>query len=134
MNFRVPQFIEVEDKLVGPLSLKQFIYLLGGLGGSFLLFKLLPIYLSIFLILPIVGLALALSFLKINNQPFVSILQAAISYYMGSRLYVWKREEKKKAPAKTEKPQASSQAPLTLPTLTESKLRDLAWSLDIKNK
>jgi hypothetical protein len=31
MQFRVPQFIDIEDKLFGPLTFKQFIYLAGEL-------------------------------------------------------------------------------------------------------
>ena len=34
MMFSVPQFIDVEDKIIGPLTLKQFIYLAGGAGLS----------------------------------------------------------------------------------------------------
>jgi len=32
MRFEVPQFIEVEDKIFGPFTWKQFIYLMGGEG------------------------------------------------------------------------------------------------------
>ncbi|TSC61742.1 MAG: SsrA-binding protein, partial [Parcubacteria group bacterium Athens0416_74] len=32
MQFQVPQFIEVEDKIVGPLTFKQFVFIAGGLG------------------------------------------------------------------------------------------------------
>lgn len=132
MNFRVPQFIEVEDKLVGPLTLRQFVYILGGAGGAFVAYKFLPIYLAIWIILPIVSLALALAFLKINNQPFINILQAGIGYYLGNRLYVWRKEEKRAQP-KPEVRGAPRTVPATIPKLTESKLRDLAWSLDIRN-
>ena len=40
MRFQVPQFIEVEDKIFGPMTLKQFIYMAGGAGLSFLIYVL----------------------------------------------------------------------------------------------
>jgi hypothetical protein len=44
MHYQVPQFIEIEDKIFGPLTLKQFIYLAGGVGLCLIFFSLLPIY------------------------------------------------------------------------------------------
>ena len=43
MQFKVPQFIDMEDKIVGPLTLKQFAYILGAGGFSFLLWTFIPI-------------------------------------------------------------------------------------------
>ena len=130
-QFSVPQFIEVEDKIFGPLTLKQFIYLLGGVAAVFIMYVFLPFFLAILLGLPIAVFSLALAFYKINNQPFINVTANAISYYLKSKLYIWKKIEKK--------PQAAVQAPtieqkMVLPKITESKLKDLAWSLDVKEK
>ena len=38
MQFQVPQFIDVENKIIGPLSLRQFLYLAGAGLISFMLF------------------------------------------------------------------------------------------------
>jgi len=46
MQYQVPQFIEIEDKIFGPLTLKQFLYLAGGGGLCLLFFTLLPLYLA----------------------------------------------------------------------------------------
>ena len=131
MNFRVPQFIEVEDKIIGPFSFKQFIYLLGGAGATFLFYRIFPLFIAVFFIIPVVGLALALAFYRINNRPFIDILQAGVVYLFGNKLYVWHKEEKTAG-----RPSASQQSvtPQALPKLSESKLKDLAWSLDIKEK
>ena len=42
MQFQVPQFIEIEDKIFGPLTFKQFIYLAGGVGASIVLWLYIP--------------------------------------------------------------------------------------------
>ena len=41
MRFEVPQFIEIEDKIIGPLTWKQFIYLAGGVGALLILYYLI---------------------------------------------------------------------------------------------
>jgi len=132
MQFQVPQFIDVEDKIFGPFTFKQFIYLIGGAGASFALYKLLPIYFSIPLILPIVTLALALTFYKVNNRPFIAIMESAFNYYIGAKLYIWKqnRTAKKKIPD-ANKPDESLSNFNYVPKLSNSKLKDLSWSLDV---
>ncbi len=132
MRFQVPQFIEVEDKIFGPLTIKQFIYLLGGAGLSFLLYKFIGnLFISVFFILPVVGFALALAFYKINNKPFINVVEAAFTYYIGSKLYIWKHVEKPIV-AKEQDREATTSSDFYIPKLSDSKLKDLTWSLDIK--
>ena len=131
-QFSVPQFIEVEDKIFGPLTLKQFIYLLGGGATTFILYVLGGMVAVILLGVPVVVFALALAFYKINNQPFLNVVANAISHYSRSKLYVWKKIEKR-AGATTEKIPAI-EPKMVLPRITESKLKDLSWSLDVKEK
>ena len=38
MRFSVPQFIDVEDKIFGPLTLKQGIYRVGAVGAAYLIY------------------------------------------------------------------------------------------------
>ena len=108
MQFQVPQFIEIEDKIFGPLTIKQFIYLAGGVGASIVLWLYIPYkIISVILILPVVALALALAFYKTNGKSFLDILEAAFYYYIGSKLYIW-RKEPKKTGRKDREPSAAS--------------------------
>lgn len=132
MRFQVPQFIEVESKIFGPLTLKQFIYLAGGGGIIFLLYVALPFFLTVLFAVPVGAFALALAFYKINNQPFAKTIENAFHYMSASKIYVWKKREADKLPKKRE--EAKRPLPTYAPKLTESKLKDLAWSLDIKEK
>lgn len=125
MQFKVPQFIDIEDKVFGNLSFKQFAYLAGGAGLSYISIRLLPGFIALFLVPLIAGLALALTFLKINEKPFIHTLEAFIRYRLNSRLYLWKKQEKKKVEKQEQKPD------LSRGTLTESKLKTLSWSLDV---
>ncbi len=129
MRFQVPQFIEIEDKVVGPLTIKQFMYLAGGAGMAFVAYKFLPLFISIFVIAAIVGLSLALAFYKVNNKPFIDMLESAFSFYTGGKLYIWRKRDKKIEPK--EKDDVSPPKQVYVPRLSDSKLKELSWSLDI---
>lgn len=128
MRFQVPQFINIEDKIFGPFTIKQFVYMVGGGGMVFIAWHFLPIWASIFIIAPVVALAFSLAFVKPSGKPFIFTLQAAISYALSSRLYLWKKRPKK-VTAKEVSNEIKGGA--TVPTLSESKLKDLTWALDI---
>ncbi|MBI1999207.1 MAG: PrgI family protein [Parcubacteria group bacterium] len=128
MRFQTPQFIEVEDKIFGPLTLKQFIYLAGGAGFSFIFYRALPLYLAIFLIAPVVALSLALAFYKVNDRNFIHILEAAVRFLTRDKLYLWQKRER--LPEERGK-EAAPASDFFVPRLSESKLKDIAWSLDV---
>ncbi len=134
MQFQVPQFIEIEDKIFGPLTFKQFIYAVGALAASFMLYKLLPPFIAIFLILPVLALGFALAFYKVNGRPFVVTLESALKYILGGRLYLWRKKEM--APLKKEQvvPTPSSNPKFQIPKVTQKRLEDLSWELDIHGR
>jgi hypothetical protein len=128
MRYQVPQFIEIEDKIIGPLTIKQFVYLAGGAGMSFIAYRLLPLLLALPAIAVIIVLSLALAFYKVNNRNFIDFLESIFFFYTKGRLYIWKKEPQKVEPQKVATPAAPE---VFVPKLSESKLKDLAWSLDI---
>ena len=128
MRFQVPQFIDIEDKIFGPFTFKQFVYLAGGAGISYILYQLLPLIVAIPVILGVVGLSLALTFYKINEKPFIFFIEAYVKYFLKDKLYIWKRKEKqKKKKVEKEKKETETYAP----KLSQERLRDISWSLDI---
>ncbi len=93
MQFQVPQFIETESKLIGPLTLKQFIYLaIAGLI-SFSLFFILKTVVWIMFSIGLGIIAAALAFIKYNGRPLVVILQSALAYLWKPKLYLWQKKE-----------------------------------------
>jgi len=129
MRFQVPQFIEIEDKIVGPLSLKQFLYLAGGAGMSFAVYNFLPFFIAVIVIAALIAFSLALAFYKYNNKPFIDLVEAGVKYYLGEKLYIWKKRERI-VETKTQTPASNPQ--MYVPRLSDSKLKELTWSLDIK--
>ena len=135
MQFKVPQFLDVEDKLFGPFTFSQFVYLAGGAGLCFVLFKLLGFLIGAVPILIIAGISLALTFYRPNNKPLVFMLEAGFKYVLESKLYIWER--KKGKPRKKEGEENKNAMSSHAPKLNKRKLQDLAWSLDVldlKNK
>ncbi len=131
MRFQVPQFTDVEDKIIGPFTIKQFVYLVGGGAISFIAYRSLPIFLSIFIILPVVVFSIALAFSRINDRPFILILESALKYFINAKLYLWKKNEIK-AQKRGAAPKAK--ALLSVPKLGDSKLKDLTWNLDVNKE
>jgi hypothetical protein len=92
MQFKVPQFIEIEDKIIGPLTLKQFFYLGGGAMLLFILWFFLTLGAFILVALPVAGVSLALAFYKVNGRPLINVLVAMIRYLTKPRLYLWRKK------------------------------------------
>lgn len=133
MRFQIPQFIDVEDKIFGPFTLKQFIYLAGGASVAVVGVVFLGAVLGLIVTSPIIILAAALAFYKINNRPFVNTLESAFKYTIKDKLYIWNKKEPDEESAKA---QASSgkYSSLVVPNLSGNKLKDMNWELDIKKK
>lgn len=130
MRYQVPQFIEFESKIIGPFSFRQFAYILGAGGGCYLIFKILGFFPGILLMIPLVALSLALAFVKVNGRKFIDVMASAFSFFVGGKLYVWKKIDR---PVESTADQAKDITDeLTAPSLSQSKLKDLAWGLDIK--
>ena len=128
MQFLVPQYIDIEDKLFGPLSFRQFVYVAGGAGLAFLAYRFLPFWAAILIIIPVLSFAIALAFYKVNNRPFLTILEYAIKHYLKPKLYVWQSTERFKKQKGEEELLSSPLAP----SLSEGHLKELTWSLDVK--
>jgi hypothetical protein len=138
MEYQVPQFIEVEDKLIGPLTLKQFIYIAGAVGLCVVFFVYLQIILAFLLSALVVSFAAALAFYKVNGKSFIQMLEAGFNYYAGGKLFLWKHKEPSLKEQTTAAAAAAAAAEATKPVrgapkLTSGKLSELAWSLDVSS-
>lgn len=92
MQFQVPQFIDIEDKIIGPLTLRQFIYIAIAFGISMIFYFTVNLFVWIIITLIIGGIAISFAFIKINNQPFSRIFLATINFYLKPKIYVWQPE------------------------------------------
>ena len=130
-QYQVPQFIDIEDKIVGPLTIRQFIYLAVGGAISVIAFYILNLFFFVLVAAPVIVLSLAMAFLKINGVPFPKVTTDGLNYLAKPRLYIWKQLPPER---KSSAGESRTNTTAKIPKLTESKLQDIAWSLDIKEK
>ena len=129
MQYSVPQFIDIEDKIVGPLTGKQTLYLL--LGGAILFIAQTSCDTALFVVIaiPTIVLSLALAFYKPSGRTLAAYLKAAAIYFTSAHEYIWKREftkqEIKRAIKKIKKESPKK-------TVTKNRLKELAWILDTR--
>lgn len=135
MAAKIPQNIDKEDKLVGPLTLKQFLYVLGGAGVTFVAYQgYIQYYLFAheFFIISFVAIALSLSlaFLKINGLPFVIFLGNLLSFIFVRKIRLWRKDDIIEQSAPLSKKEIGTEKTTTETAPTKSELEKLATVLD----
>lgn len=138
MQFKVPQFLDIEDKIFGPFTFSEFVYLAGGAGICFVIYRAWGLLIGIIPMLAVAGFSAALVFYRPNSKPFIDMLEAGFKYIFQYKLYIWKRNTTKKLRTTENNQSVVSMANSTNTgmqsnnqRLTGDKLRDLAWSLDV---
>lgn len=91
-QFVVPQFIDVEDKIIGPITVRQFIVLLVGGGFSFVAYKLSDLALFVFEFAVIGLFTFTLAFIKINGRPIHYLLLNFFQTSKKPKLRVWQKK------------------------------------------
>jgi len=133
MQFHFPQYIDIEDKLFGPLSLKQAIYTAGGIGGAYVVYVYIPyLFLSVPIIAGIGVLTWALAFYPKEKlgRPFIEVLEAGFYYLLREKLYTWKKTTKEPTLGQVQD-YMPTQAPLT-PVIPQGKLSSSSFGLEVR--
>ena len=133
MQFKVPQFLDIEDKIFGPFSFREFAYLAGAAGMCFVLYKWLGLVFALIPMLLMAGFALLLTFYRPNNKPLIFMLEAGFKYFTQDKLYIWEKGKKsiKNEELRITNENKNVEIQKYNSRLSGSKLRDLAWSLDV---
>lgn len=132
MQYAVPQFTDFEDKLIGPLTLKQFLFLLA-VGGIVLFFySLLGISIFFFIFaVPTAIIGLALAFGPFNGRKLYSYIPIFLSYFSRPQVRIFMREEPDIFTNVT-KVETAATPKSRLEEPDESRLKKLAYLLDQK--
>ena len=123
-QFVVPQFIDVEDKIIGPITTRQFIILLTAILTDFVAYKLLTFIFFIIFLLVFTGFAIVVAFVKVNGQVFHYFLLNLFQTLRRPGLRVWD----KKVTA-TELEESAVSAPKEPPKVEVNKERPTASRL-----
>ncbi|MDZ4385561.1 MAG: PrgI family protein [Candidatus Moranbacteria bacterium] len=135
--FNVPQFIDIEDKIVGPLTAKQLGWM--GAAGVILLVAWSILDLTAFIIAAILTSVIfgSLAFYRPNGQPLVYFIFSAISFAFRPKIYIWKRVADKSVlgftPAQKTKAEKNAKIKTLAPKeFSERKIEDISHLLDSK--
>lgn len=88
----VPQFLDVEDKIIGPITVRQFIELMVAGLLIFIFYKIFDFSLFAVSSLLTLGIALVVAFIKINGQPFHFFLLNFFATLKSPKLKVWRKQ------------------------------------------
>ncbi len=90
-QFVVPQFIDVEDKILGPVTTRQFAIMMVDALVMFIVYKLLSLPIAIITDVVLLVSGLVLSFVRINGQPFHFFLLNVTQTWKRPRVRVWNK-------------------------------------------
>lgn len=94
-QYKVPQDVEAEDKILGPYTLKQFIYAVIGVAYGFLTFRIFfgatPVLFFLIGVPPTI-LFLMLGLYQRKDQPFEALFLALVAFWTKPRKRIWLKE------------------------------------------
>lgn len=91
MPYGVPQFIDVEDKVAGPLTAKQLLWFFGGGGILLLLWNVLDKPAFFVAAVPVVLITVAFAFVRPNGRPLLYFMFDGIAFFFKPKIYTWRR-------------------------------------------
>jgi len=93
MQYPVPQFTEVEDKIIGSLTIKQFGVIFGGGVLVFLAFTLTKSVVVLIFAAVIIGLpTLGLAFARLNGRPMYNMIGNFVGFLTSTKVLVFHKE------------------------------------------
>lgn len=133
-RFVVPQFIDAEDKILGPITVRQFLICLGAAFVMFIEYTILTIAPFALMAALTAAIAAAFAFLKINGQPFHLVFVNVLQTMTRPNLRTWQKgytDDELRAFVKS----AQSAAPVmkekkSVERPSSSRLRDLALTVN----
>jgi len=128
-QFVVPQFLDVESKIIGPLTVRQFLIFIVGAGLIFIVFKLATFWMAAIEGLLIFAITGIFAFLKINGRPFHFFLVNMLMTLKRPTQKIWKKEWNP-ADFVQEKKKEKERKIVVKKRLTKSRLSDLSLVVD----
>ncbi len=129
-RFIVPQFIDAEDRIWGPITVRQFAIVIVGALFIFLSYRLSDFALFLTQTIIIVLLVILFAFAKINGAPFHMFLLNFVQTLKRPKIRIWKKEYIKVAEFKNKDENVQSETYTPKPPLVNRKLSELSLIID----
>ena len=130
MRYKIPQNIDMQDRIIGPLTMIQFVYAVVGGGLCYSIYMSIPAPFSYALVTPAAILTLAIVFLKINERPFLSFLLSVVQFYTVPRERIWHHIDNTNLEIEVYKPKVVAKPVVQAKVLTREEIADLARKMD----
>lgn len=88
-QFTVPQFIDVEDKIIGPVTTRQFVVILVGCLFTAVFYKIFDFSLFVFCTVFVMLFVISFAFVKINGRPFHLFVLNVVQTFKKPNLRIW---------------------------------------------
>ena len=128
MQYSVPQFINIEDKIVGPFTGKQTICLIIGGGLLMLFFTIFDFIFFVVMAIIIIPVTLAFAFWKPKGISVYRLILNRINFGVSNHFYIWRREPDNRMFKTTQK--VKSVKEVIEKNVSKNRIRELAWLLD----
>jgi hypothetical protein len=130
-QFTVPQFIDVEEKVIGPITVRQFIIMLFATGLDAICFKLFYFNTFIVITVVIIFLTIVFAFGKVNGVHFHLFLANFLITLFKANVRVWNNAfGKESLRIETEKVVNQSKEPVVVKNYSASRLAELSLIVD----
>ena len=130
MHYNVPQFIDIEDRIVGPLTAKQLLWMFAMSGVLLVMWVTIETKTYFFIMgIPVALLFVALAFYRPYGQSLSNFIASAFLFLVKPKIYLWRREARS---VKTMKKDVSVQDNFSVDkkTVRQEELHNLAEILD----
>lgn len=137
MRFTIPQFIEHEPKIIGPLTLRQFVYIAIPGGICLVLYYIAPPIIFYLALIILGGIGLAFAFIKVDNIPLPTLIINFFKYTFSPKMYLWRRKGAKEVVFEEEviiRKEKIAEDELPLKINGESRLKNIKTKIETKGK
>lgn len=136
MRYKVPQNIDMQDRIIGPLTMLQFLYAV--IGGGFcygIIMSGMPKVLAFIIAIPVGLFVAAMIFLKINERPFLDFFLSVLEYSSAPKQRLWHHENSADLNVEIYKPKVTSKITMTpAKNYSRQDIKDLANKIDPQQK
>jgi hypothetical protein len=93
MQFRVPQFLERQPLIIGPLAFKQSLYFGVAILMLVLIHSIAPFPIFLICAVVLIGMAFGLAFIKIEGIPLPEVIIQSFGFVLSPKMYLWQKKE-----------------------------------------
>jgi len=130
MRYKVPHNIDMQDRIVGPLTMLQFIEAVVGGGFAYVCFSGIPGFFGTLLGILIALLTLAVVFVKINERPFTQFLLSLVQFIANPKQRYWHKDPKNSISIEIIKNVKKEEDKKIGKKISEKQIQNLAKKLD----